>query len=189
MLSSLFKSFREKKSEAEIPTPDLSRVLPHLRKSEHARVETVSPEPGPAPQPDIDEDLFDAEVDAPAVEEPEEAFDATAWIERDVNALNAAFQAYSERPNHQETHRQLFLAAHNLRGAATPYGRPTMERIAGSLCELLEKVDSQEPIIAIVKLHVDAVRASSSLPEGSAQEELSKAVCIALEDQVKARLG
>lgn len=196
MLNALLKSFREKKTEAEIPTPDLSRVLPHLRKSSEApaaKGPLPMPEPAPAPAPEIEEDadLFDPEEEsaAPSSDTPPAEFDVSTWIERDVSALQSAFKTYVERPGRPELHRQLFLAAHNLRGAAAPYGRPTIERIAGSLCQLLEGTDAQAPIVAIVKLHVDAIRAAATLPEGSAQEELANTVCIALEDQVRARLA
>ncbi len=194
MLNALLKSFREKKIETEIPTPDLSRVLPHLRKTSETPVaKAPQPIPEPAPAPDVEEDadLFDPEEEdtPPSAHTPPADFDVSAWIERDVTALQAAFKTYVERPGKQEFHRQLFLAAHNLRGAAAPYGRPAIERIAGSLCQLLEGTDAKAPIVAIVKLHVDAIRAAASLPEGSAQEELANTVCIALEDQVRARLA
>ena len=195
MLNALLKSFREKKIETEIPTPDLSRVLPHLRKTSEtpeAKAPEPAPEPAPAPEMEEDADLFDPEEDmpaAPSADTPPAEFDVRGWIERDVAALQSAFTTYVQRPGRQELHRQLFLAAHNLRGAAVPYGRPTIERIAGSLCQLLDGTDAQAPIVAIVKLHVDAIRAAANLPEGSAQEELANTVCIALEDQVRARLA
>lgn len=194
MLNALLKSFREKKIETEIPTPDLSRVLPHLRKTREtpvAKAPEPTPEPAPAPEIEEDADLFDPEEEdaPPSAQTPPEDFDVRGWIERDVAALQSAFTTYVQRPGRQEFHRQLFLAAHNLRGAAIPYGRPTIERIAGSLCQLLEGTDAQAPIVAIVKLHVDAIRAAANLPEGSAQKELADTVCIALEDQVRARLA
>lgn len=179
MLSSLLKSFREKKPETEIATPDISRVLPNFRKTEETP-EVQAPEA----EPDRIEILDTAEA-----EDVEDEIDIDAWIARDVASLQTAFAAYIERPGREDVHRQLFLAAHNLRGAAGPYGRPAIARIAGSLCQLLEGVAADEPVVAIVKLHVDAVRAAAALPEGAAQEDLASAVCIALEDQVRARLA
>ncbi|MCI4644734.1 MAG: Hpt domain-containing protein [Hyphomonadaceae bacterium] len=190
MISSLFKSFREKKIEAEVITPDISRVFPHLRKAEISGTQaqtTPASEDAQVPSRPAPRDL---DQETPEIGDSlDENIDTAAWIARDVATLHQAFEAYTARPGRDDVHRQLFISAHNLRGAAEPFGRPTIARIAGSLCQLLDATTAGEPIVAIVKLHVDAIRAAANLPEGPAQEELANAVCIALEDQVRTRLG
>ncbi|MEL6955833.1 MAG: hypothetical protein AAFO88_04255 [Pseudomonadota bacterium] len=131
--------------------------------------------------------------DAPAIvsnddtrEAPSEA-ERAAWLERDVVAVKEAFDTYTQRVASPDARRAVFIASHNLRGTATPFGNPVLERLAGSLCTLLEKTSADEPVVALANLHVEAMRAALVAGPGAASDELAQSVCVALEDQVKSK--
>jgi hypothetical protein len=168
----------ENVSSPDVPTPDLSRVLKPQPK---AHTQPKPAEPHASHRPD---------TPAPAPGEPvaEKELDPIAWLERDVATLSEAFDTFAHRVSSADARRQLFIASHNLRGTATPLGNPVLERLAASLCKLLEETNDRAPVIALANLHVGAMRAALVAGSGSASDELAQAVCVALEDQVAASL-
>ena len=111
-----------------------------------------------------------------------------AWLAADLEALKSAAANVRAMPGNREAGRKLFLAAHNLRGAALPYGYPVIERIAANLCTLLAREGTAECEGALIHLHVEACRAAARTQGGTAAQSLADAVCTALEDQVAAKL-
>ncbi|MEN0077868.1 MAG: hypothetical protein AAF753_02040 [Pseudomonadota bacterium] len=188
MFKKLFKSSGSNASAAtDVPTPDLSRIF--------------KPEAGEAPVADTAEtaeahaneraeasEMTGAEKDGPPAQEADPV-DRAAWLHRDVDALAEAFDTFSQRVASKDARRALFVASHNLRGTARPLGNPVLERLSGSLCRLLEETDPNEPVVALANLHVGAMRAALNSGSGGASAELADAVCVALEDQVTAKLG
>ncbi len=165
-------------SSPEVPTPDLSRVL---KPQSQPHTQAKPSETQVSPRPD---------TPAPAPEEPvaEKEMDPKAWLERDVATLSEAFDTFAQRVSSADARRQFFIASHNLRGTATPLGNPVLERLAASLCKLLEETDDRAPVTALANLHVGAMRAALVAGSGSASDDLAQAVCVALEDQVAASL-
>ena len=181
MFGKLLNATKSSKAGAnELPTPDLSRIFksPSPAKAESGKI-----------APEADDVVADEPVgladDGPSA--PTEA-DLTAWLQRDVSALKTAFDTYAQRVSSKDARRQLFIASHKLRGTAEPFGNPVLGRLAGSLCNLLERTDSDEPVVALANLHVEAMRAAMVTGESAASDELAQTVCVALEDQVAAKV-
>lgn len=171
----------------EIPTPDLARIFPELRKR--------------APEPEPEEDTPDTEavveqapmdeavegVESITAEQdtgPDVADDFASWLNDDIEAVQQAYRALQVAPGSKPAAVSLFKAAHNLRGTARPYGHPEIERLAGSLCQLLEVGHPGPNSLALINLHVEACRAAAR--GGEAAADLAEAVCTALEDKVHA---
>ncbi len=56
--------------------------------------------------------------------------------------------------------RDLFQAAHNLKGQATTLGYPLADEICASLCRLIDKIPDKSRLpLLLIDQHVDAVRA------------------------------
>lgn len=178
MLNKLLKSRRTNTELTnEAPTPDLSRIF----------------KPGKLPS---EKDVEPVEVerhaqDAVKVEEQDESVpevDREAWLKRDVDTLKSAFDGYAQRVSSKDARRQLFIASHNLRGTAEPFGNPVLGRLAASLCNLLENSADDEPVVALANLHVEAMRAAAVTGPSAASDELAQTVCVALEDQVQTKV-
>ena len=206
MFKRIFSSLpggRKSDASDSLPSPDLSRIFPHMR------VEPAADETDEAPavetevmaaeeiddradqddafdMPEFDDDdMFD---EAPArAETPEvpEGFDAAQWLQRDVGALNDAFEMFTFAPNRSSYVQELYRAAHNLRGTAEPCGAPVIARLAASLCDLVDGRSGLDGDVALVNLHVQAIRAAEMA--GNAADPLADAVCVALEDQVRTK--
>lgn len=84
----------------------------------------------------------------------------TAWMEREVAALDAARLAVRAAPRRDDLRGVLFRAAHDLRGDAATFGYPVAGEVAGGLCRLLEVPGLDlATALPLVDRHVDAVRA------------------------------
>lgn len=193
-----------RKSDASdsIPAPDLSRIFPHMRvepatdKTDAApAVETETPVAaeidGQVDHDDVVETDFDEDdvfEDAPAAADASdvpEGFDPKQWLQRDVTALNEAFEMFTFAPNRASYVQELYRAAHNLRGTAEPCGAPVVARLAASLCDLVDGRSALDGDVALVNLHVQAIRAAEVA--GAAADPLADSVCVALEDQVRTK--
>lgn len=183
MIGKLIKMSRTKnEGPNETPRPDLSRI--HKRApSQPETVDDIQKRESVS-----NSDLKSATVERSAACSPPSDADQTEWLKRDVAALKTAFDSYAQRVSSKDLRRQLFIASHNLRGTAAPFGNPVLGRLAGSLCNLLEQSDPDEPVIALANLHVEAMRAAGAIGPSAATDELAQTVCVALEDQVNAKL-
>jgi len=74
--------------------------------------------------------------------------------------LDAARQRLRKTGMVKDTQRELFLAAHDIKGDAGTFGFPEVAPAADSLCRLIEHTpDSKKIPLTLVDQHVDAVRA------------------------------
>ncbi len=173
-LASLLPLARRGRTEEATPAPDLGRIFPWFRAGD-----TPSDRPAePAPVPDTD--VSDAACgDEPAATD--------RWFDADLKALSKAWTALRPSEPGEKQVRALFIAAHNLRGAGLTYGRPAVTRLCASLCTLLES-DVSRTDYALINLHVEACLATRRHPALSpAMDELTEAVCSALEGEVLKR--
>lgn len=173
-----------------VPTPDISRVFPDKRAGnetipdEDVARDDAASAPLPGAAADTPDEPAEADAASTAVDaEPE--IDPEAWLAGDVATLETAFEQFSQAPNKADLVNALYRAAHNLRGTAEPCGAPVVARLSGSLSALLVGRKTLEGDIALVNLHVKAIRAAQAA--GDAADPLADAVCVALEDQVHAR--
>ena len=200
-----------KRSNAQEPSVDISRVLPGYKPlPTYTEAQKAASQPGSAEeeQPDLtqNEADIDAETsrqdkyalilshDLPDMEDRAEAAVAAlaqkydTWAQNDLDALR---KAWDEARNHADLSdhlNEVLRTAHNLTGMAKTYGHPAMARITASLCTLLKsgQVSHQH---ALINLHVEACRAAyfeGVKTEGS--DTVAQSVCVALETQVKRTL-
>ncbi len=179
MISSILSRFaRSTPQDDRLPSPDLSRIFPHM-------VAAQAPEPATG----------DPQTDAtPATTPPEghtaqglPADDIRAWLQSDLDALSVGLADLAAMPTSPKRIRALFLVTHNLLGTAEPYGYPVIERLCASLCRLLERCEDAGPDLALINLHISAIRAAAASGPGAACDQLGQSVCTALEQRVNAR--
>ncbi|MBX9826658.1 MAG: Hpt domain-containing protein [Xanthobacteraceae bacterium] len=86
--------------------------------------------------------------------------DFANWMRDECGRLDAARRKVNNDQLSQETSQELFLAAHDIKGAGKTFGFPEVARAADSLCRLLELTPDLKRIpMSIIDQHVDAIRA------------------------------
>lgn len=91
-----------------------------------------------------------------ALEDLKPAFDG--WLDGEIAQLETAAAAWQTKPADAALTRNLYAAAHDLRGAGATLGRPSIGAVAGSLCRLLNEATSSPLVGPLVLSHLDAVR-------------------------------
>jgi len=82
------------------------------------------------------------------------------WMNSECDRLDAARQQIHSVGLNDETHDQLFHAAHDIKGEAATFGYPLAAAVAESLCRLIEHTPDMMRIpLSLIDQHVDAVRA------------------------------
>ena len=82
------------------------------------------------------------------------------WMLAECDRLEAARQKVAAQGLDENTHDELFRAAHDIRGEAATFGYPILAGPTESLCRLLEHTPEHGRIpLGLVDQHVDAVRA------------------------------
>ena len=181
--------------DEELPTPDLSRIFPELRRAEPEGNDTVADKDAAKPEAsgnDEPANLPAAETGSPEmngddIPGPLEPAEFSDWLAGDLEQMRENFHALRDLPTSPRRIRALFLSAHNLRGTAEPYGYPIIGRICTSLCRLLEDIEDAEPDLALINLHVEASSAAARTGGAAASEELADTVCRSLEEKVDLR--
>jgi hypothetical protein len=88
------------------------------------------------------------------------SWEFTTWMHVECERLDAARRRVYEKGLSEVTQQELFLAAHDIKGAGSTFGYPEVVPAAESLCRLLEhSPDLRRVPLEIVDQHVDAVRA------------------------------
>lgn len=103
------------------------------------------------------------------------------WLENDVDRFILSWNDLKGAPSDQIKAKHFFLTAHNLKGTAGTFGKPTISRLCKSLCQLLKR-DHIPDDLALINLHVKACKAAMAHQKGA--PEIANAVCKALELQV-----
>jgi hypothetical protein len=109
----------------------------------------------------------------------------SAWLQDELDKLEAARTALKTQGVSQERSDQLYLHAHDLKGLGTTYEYPLVSKIAGLLCKITDDpaTRTQTPM-ALIDVHIDAIKAAvrdeirdTDHPVGAAlYEELSNKV-------------
>jgi HPt (histidine-containing phosphotransfer) domain-containing protein len=82
------------------------------------------------------------------------------WMQSECERLETARRDVGQQGFNEQTHQELFRAAHDIKGEAATFGFPVAAGVAESLCRLLEHTPEIGRIpIELVNQHVDAVRA------------------------------
>ena len=86
--------------------------------------------------------------------------DFAAWMTEECERLDSARDKVRDSGLSKPTQRELFVAAHDVKGDAGTFGYPLVVPAADSLCRLLELApDAKRIPQTIIDQHVDAVRA------------------------------
>lgn len=178
MFNKLLERFTSanKKDAVEIATPDISRVI---------KLSDVAPQTA-ATVTNTTTESMGARAEQ-AVDSLSDQFED--WMRGDLDRLLKAWQGAQADGATPERYREVFTAAHDIRGAATSYGYPAISRLCGSLCTLLSSTHPGENT-ALINLHVEACRAAFKTarePEGA--QSVADAVCDALERKVARKTG
>ncbi len=82
------------------------------------------------------------------------------WIATESRQLSKSRDDARAASYSDDTLRDLFQSAHNLKGQATTLGYPFADEICASLCRLIDKIPDKSRLpFLLIDQHVDAVRA------------------------------
>ncbi len=81
------------------------------------------------------------------------------WMSDEVNRFVAAYENFRDSSSRDRDVSSLYRCSHDLRGQAAVFGYPIAAEIAGSLSNLLDKIEADYLPLQLVDHHVDAVRA------------------------------
>lgn len=99
------------------------------------------------------------------------------WMEDEVKRLNTIWQA-DKGKNCAENRRTLYRAAHDMRGQAATLGFPSVGRIAGVLCDILDASDDAPVLDEFLEKYISAIRAiareTKAGEDNSIAEELAQ---------------
>lgn len=161
MVKSLFSFLKKPKSGSELLTElDVSRVVGEGK---------------PAP------------VRPVAVESNGPSVDIDVWKQNDLDRLQSTWEKACEAPEDEDAATDFRTALHNLHGASGAYGGGALSRLTESLQTLVTQIENLQTDAALINLHVQACRATLQ-GESDAMEDMTSAVCDALESQVEDRL-
>jgi hypothetical protein len=157
-----------------------------------AKAQLINPREQGVRTLDLKKPIFDAGAIARA-DQALEAMgdDFQVWLDADVERLQASrvrADAANWTPLAQE---DIHAIAHDLKGLGATYGSLLATQIAASLCRLIETdagkaLAQRDP--ALVRAHIDALRASVRDGNRSTEHPIGRAVIQALETRV-AELG
>lgn len=134
-------------------------------------------------------------LDQKAIARAEAALDKMSvqfdeWILEELARLNDAWATYEGAPGTAASRNELHRRAHDLKGLAPTYGYPLVGRVCASLCKLTgdEHGEIHAPQ-ALLKAHVDAVRAAVSGKIKGADHPVGLALVTELEAQTRALIA
>ena len=82
------------------------------------------------------------------------------WMKQEVSKLQIAWDKMDKEQGSEEALEAVFRVSHDIRGQAHTMGFPIAGTIAGSLCDLIEKVPDREKLpVSILHKHVQAITA------------------------------
>lgn len=156
---------KNRKSQDEVPTPDLSRVL-------------GKPSSAPSQAPPVESDAT-LEVETIEVDE---------WLRADLDQLESSWTQLAAAPKEKSARDAFTRALHNLHGASGAYGGGALTRLTTSLQKLVSHSEDLVADAALINLHIQACRATR-LADHETGDQVAEAVCSALETQVETRLA
>jgi hypothetical protein len=110
------------------------------------------------------------------------------WLDDDTGRLQMARVAAEKAGWSNDALDALYGASHDLKGMGGAYGYPLVTQLAASLCRLIETdagkfAARQRP--ALVKAHIDALRAAARDRIATAEHPIGRALVAALEAEVE----
>ncbi|WP_171021923.1 Hpt domain-containing protein [Cohaesibacter sp. CAU 1516] len=82
------------------------------------------------------------------------------WMQEEVERLQAAWQDIEDNGYSEDRLTALFRSGHDLKGQAHTMGFPIAGNIAGSMCDLIEKIEDRDQLpMDMLRKHVQAIKA------------------------------
>lgn len=108
--------------------------------------------------------LVGREAQVDPVEKAEKAIERLSanfadWMDEEVTRLVDSWQANRNAGFTQETRTGLYRVAHDMRGQASTLGFPTVGRIAGIFCDILDTLGEDRAPDAFLEKYITAIRA------------------------------
>jgi len=133
-----------------------------------------------------------AAIDLSALKRAEEALgklksEFAEWIETEMERLVECRDAFAATKS-SDARDALFRASLDLKGQALTFEYPIVERIATSLCTLMEGTDSLKEL-GLVSAHVDAIRIAVRDKVKDAGDGVAAALISELESRVRETLA
>ena len=83
------------------------------------------------------------------------------WLAEEVSTLLARWgELAGAKKRDAAMFDALYLAAHNLKGEAATFQYPTISKLAGNICTILENLDDREKALGLLEKHVVAIKAA-----------------------------
>lgn len=108
--------------------------------------------------------LVGREAQIDPVEKAEQAIERLSanfadWMDEEVSRLVDSWQANKSSGFTQETRTALYRVAHDMRGQASTLGFPSVGRIAGNFCDILDTIGEDRVPDAFLEKYITAIRA------------------------------
>ena len=182
VVEKLRKLIPEKSVQPPPQIPDISRVIQLNRPGPSNQTAT---EVSSGLSPEINTEQIGERAEA-AVADLSDQF--SAWMLADLAKLEGAWSIVQSDTENEDSWKQLFTCAHNIRGVAGSYGYPAVSRLCGSLCALLDSATGrQNP--ALINLHVRSCRSACDVIGHYGNAPTSEHECEALEEHVRVNIG
>ena len=82
------------------------------------------------------------------------------WMQDEVDKLQAAWQEIEDNGFSEDRLTTLFRSGHDLKGQAHTMGFPIAGNIAGSMCDLIDKIEDRDQLPKdMLRKHVQAIKA------------------------------
>lgn len=108
------------------------------------------------------------------------------WIAEELAKLQEAWNEYEAQGETPRTRVQLHRRSHDLKGLAPTYGFPLVGRVCNSLCKLTgDEHENVHAPPALLKAHVDAVRAMVTGDIRDANHAVGAALAAELEERTR----
>lgn len=134
-------------------------------------------------------------IDSDAIAKAEEALKSMSsqfgqWLQDEITKLEAARTALRDQGPAAQPLENLYLRAHDLKGLGGTYQYPLVTRLAGSLCRLLDDVETRASApMNLIDAHIDGIRAVVRDQIQTDDHPVGKSLAEALESRVREHLG
>lgn len=134
-------------------------------------------------------------LDMKAIEKAEAALQQLSgqfgtWLQEELTKLDMAHTRIKAEGLSGDAGTEFYLRAHDIKGLGTTYEYPSVTRIAGTLCKLLddEEKRAKAPMV-LVDAHVNAIKACVRDQMKELNHPIAQALAVEMETQVLAFLG
>ncbi len=113
-----------------------------------------------------------------------------AWLQEELTKLEFAHGRIKAEGVSGDAGTEFYLCCHDVKGLGSTYEYPSVTRIAGSLCKLLDDEEKRmKAPMVLIDAHVNAIKACVRDQMKELNHPIAQALADEMEKQVKAFLG